>query len=161
MDLIIGITGHTKGLGQYLFNEFEKNNEVKGFSRSNGYDIKNTNNRKKILEEVKNCDIFINLVHNYYHQTDILFELFQSWEKQEKLIINISSEVVESNDWGMDRFDYIEYKNQKQNMENMARTLQNRNSKPGIVNYRISEINFESDFTNLNSIINEFQLSKK
>ena len=91
----------------------------------------------------------------------MLFELFQEWENQEKLIINVSSQVVDSDDWGMDRYDYIEYKNQKQNMENMSRTLQNKNVKPSVVNYRISEINFQADFTNLNNIINEFKLHKK
>tara|TARA_E500000331_G_scaffold351367_1_gene397908 strand:+ start:1460 stop:1945 length:486 start_codon:yes stop_codon:yes gene_type:complete len=161
MNVMIGITGHTKGLGQHLFNQFQKNYHVKGFSRSNGFDIKNPNNRKKIYEQIKDCNIFINLVHNYYHQTDVLFELFQEWENQEKLIINVSSQVVDSDDWGMDRYDYIEYKNQKQNMENMSRTLQNKNVKPSVVNYRISEINFQADFTNLNNIINEFKLHKK
>jgi len=158
---MIGITGHTKGLGQYLYSEFTKKYHVKGFSRSNGYDIKNPFDRKKILEQIQNFDIFVNLVHNYYHQSDILFELFQKWEHKNKLIINISSAVVDDLDWGMKRFDLIEYKNQKQNLENLAKTLKSKNSKPKIVNYKISEINFDTDFTSLNNIIDEFRLLKK
>ena len=56
---MIGITGHTKGLGQHLFNQFQKNNHVKGFSRSNGFDIKNPNHRQKIYEQIEDCDILL------------------------------------------------------------------------------------------------------
>ena len=156
----IGITGHTKNLGQFLFEKLGIDHQLIGFSRSNGYDIKNPLDRKKIIKSCDECDIFINLVHNYYHQTDILFELFKSWESQgKKLIINISSMVVDNEKWGIDRLDYIEYKNQKKALESMANILQQRSSEITIKNYRISEINFQSDLDNLNSIIYEFKLS--
>jgi len=156
----IGITGHTKNLGQFLFEKLSLNYQIIGFSRSNGYDIKSPLDRKKIIKNCHDCDIFINLVHNYYHQTDVLFELFKSWESQgKKLIINISSMVVDNEKWGIDRLDYIEYKNQKKALESMANILQQRSSKIIIKNYRISEINFQSDLDNLNTIINEFALS--
>jgi len=155
----VGITGHTKGLGKILFDSFFKNFRIAGFSRSNGYDIKNPFARKKILQECIDCNIFINLAHNYYHQTDLLFEFFKSWQGQKKLIINISSTVVDDESWGLDRFDYIEYKNQKISLETMAKILNKKNIFPFITNYRISEINFQEDFKNLNNIINEFILS--
>ena len=75
----IAITGHTKGLGKHLFDSLSQKHDTIGFSRSNGYDIKDPKNREKIIEESKECDILINLVHNYYHQTDQLFEFHQSW----------------------------------------------------------------------------------
>ena len=109
----IGLTGHTKGLCKTLVDCFSKSFKTKGFSRSNGYDIKNPFDRKKIIKECIDCNIFINLAHNYYHQTDLLFEFFKSWQGQKKLIINISSTVVDNKSWGLDRFDHIEYKNQK------------------------------------------------
>ena len=156
----IGITGHTKNLGQFLFEKLSIDHQLFGFSRSNGYDIKSPIDRKKIIKNCNDCDIFINLVHNYYHQTDILFELFKSWESQgKKLIINISSMVVDDEKWGIDRLDYIEYKNQKKALESMSSLLQKRPSKITIKNYRISEINFQSDLDNLNTIIHEFKLS--
>jgi hypothetical protein len=67
--------------------------------------------------------------------------------------------VVDNEKWGIDRLDYIEYKNQKKALESMANILQQRSSKIIIKNYRISEINFQSDLDNLNTIINEFALS--
>lgn len=155
----VGITGHTKGLGKILFDSFSKSFEIKGFSRSNGYDIKNPFDRKKIIKECIDCNIFVNLAHNYYHQTDLLFELFKFWQGQKKLIINISSMVVDNESWGLDRFDHIEYKNQKISLETMSKILNKNNVFPVIKNYRILEINFKEDLKNLNNIINEFILS--
>jgi len=100
-------------------------------------------------------------VHNYYHQTDLLYEFYTAWQNSKKLIINISSGVVNDVDWGIDRLDYLEYKNQKMALENMSNLLQRRNNQIKINNYRIAEINFSEDLINLNTIINEFRLSKK
>ena len=87
--------------------------------------------------------------------------MFKAWEEQNKLIINISSSVVDEDDWGQDRLDLIEYKNQKKACQSMAQYLAKRNGKLQIRNYKITEINFTEDTKNLNSIINEFQFSKK
>lgn len=90
----IAITGHTSGIGKALFDRFRsKDNEVIGFSRSNGYDISDPDARKKILEEVKDFDVFVN---NAYNDTDssqyfLLKEIFDFWTSKEKTIINISS----------------------------------------------------------------------
>ena len=157
----IALTGHTKGLGAEIFKNFSSEHSVLGFSRSNGYDIKSAIDRKKILKASLEADVLINLVHNYYHQTDLLFEFFKAWENKNKLIINISSVVVENMFWGQDRFDFIEYKNQKKALESMSIYLSNKKSKPQIKNYRISEINFITDVKYLNKIINEFEISKK
>jgi len=161
MGIKIAITGHTKGLGAEIFKHLESTHTVIGFSRSNGYDIKSPLDRRKILKASAEADVLINLVHNYYHQTDLLFEFFQAWEHAEKLIINISSGVVEDVTWGQDRLDFIEYKNQKKALESMAGYLSQRKAKLKIRNYRISEINFIKDVNNLNNIIDEFQISKK
>ena len=47
--MIIALTGHTKGLGAELYKDLTHQYKVIGFSRSNGYDIKNPNDRKKII----------------------------------------------------------------------------------------------------------------
>jgi len=157
----IALTGHTNGLGAEILKYFSSNHSILGFSRSNGYDIKSPADRKKIIKESENADVFINLVHNYYHQTDVLFELYSKWEQQNKLIINIGSSVVDNDNWGLDRLDFIEYKNQKIALESMSRLLSKRTSLVTIKNYKISEINFQQDVSNLNTIIDEFRLSKK
>ena len=49
----VRITGHTKGLGQSLYNHFkEKFEDVVGFDSSSTVD--------QIIEQSKNCDLFIN-----------------------------------------------------------------------------------------------------
>lgn len=55
----IGITGHTQGLGNSLFDYYQSlGHECVGFSRSNGYDI--TLKFDDIVNELKHFDLFIN-----------------------------------------------------------------------------------------------------
>ena len=91
MGMKIAITGHTKGLGAEITKHFEKEHEVIGFSRTNGYDIKSPIDRNKIVKASADADVFINLVHNYYHQTDLLLEFFKEWEQQDKLCLLYTS----------------------------------------------------------------------
>ena len=53
----IGITGHSKNLGKFLFDYYSIDHDVIGFSRSNGYDINDPSN---IIERSKDLDLFIN-----------------------------------------------------------------------------------------------------
>tara|TARA_B100000424_G_scaffold68943_1_gene51139 strand:+ start:838 stop:1329 length:492 start_codon:yes stop_codon:yes gene_type:complete len=163
MAIKIAITGHTKGLGKHLFDSLSQKHDIIGFSRSNGYDIKNPNHRKKIIEESKECDILINLVHNYYHQTDLLFEFHQSWSGKEKLIICIGTKAVHDKAFGNGDYSLIEYRTQKKNMITMIENLQNSWKLPHINLYEIQEINFEADVENLNKIvdIHERKIFKK
>lgn len=67
----IAITGHTKGIGKSLYDYFCKNNHtVFGFSRSNGYDI--NLNQDRILDVVKDCDVFINNASSNDSQLQLL-----------------------------------------------------------------------------------------
>ena len=152
----IGITGHSKGLGMSLYNTLSSNNhKVLGFSRSNGFDIKNPAQRKLIIDAMKDFDIFINLVHNYYHQSDLLFELHKEWNNQDKTIINISSAVVTNNNWAVDNYKMMEYKIQKINLETMAKHLNMINIFPKLVTYTITEIEVEHNTRNISKLINE------
>ena len=82
----IAITGHTSGLGKYLYDNFE---DTIGFSRSNGYDIKNY---KDIVKELDEVDVFINNAHSGFYQVELLYCLFDKWKYiPNKSIINISS----------------------------------------------------------------------
>ena len=157
----IALTGHSNGLGQALFEFLSQKYEVIGFSRSNGYDIKNPSDREKIIKESKDCDIFINLVHNYYHQTDLLLELHKSWKGLQKYIINIGTSAVDDWNFGLGDYQMSEYKVQKTTLVDMITTLKRSFQHPILKLYVISEINFDKDISNLNSIIeNECKLSK-
>lgn len=157
----IAITGHSKGLGKALFEFLSQKHKIIGFSRSNGYDIKSPGDRKKIIKESKDCDVFINLVHNYYHQTDLLLELHKSWKGLQKYIINIGTSAVDNGDFGIGDYQLSEYKVQKTTLVDMITTLKKSFQYPILKLYVISEINFDKDISNLNSIIeNDCQLSK-
>ena len=91
----IAITGHTQGFGLSLYKIFKsQDNDVLGFSRSNGFDIGDNLIRKQILNEIKNFDIFINNAYHPQGQIDILNEILKCWDKTEKIIVNISSLIV-------------------------------------------------------------------
>ncbi len=85
----IAITGHSKGIGKALYDTLSAEHEVEGFSRSNGFDIQNTN---LIVRAVKGFDVFVNNAYFDLKQVDILNSLWQKWKYDEtKTIVNISS----------------------------------------------------------------------
>jgi hypothetical protein len=69
------ITGHTRGIGQYLYNYFSADtaNQVIGLSRSNGYDLKTSLDR--VLEITKGCDLFINNAYYNNAQYELVKQL--------------------------------------------------------------------------------------
>lgn len=93
----IAITGHTKGLGKFLYDSFiADGHTVVGFSRSTGYNIKNKEDRERIVVQSKDCDLFINNAYNYEDwdnsQLDMLKDMYFSWLNDKvKCIINMSS----------------------------------------------------------------------
>lgn len=88
----IAITGHTSGLGLELKKVYEADgNEVIGFSRSNGYDLRDWSQMQKMLSQSLDCDMFISCAKPDFVQTIILYEIWKKWRGQHKLIINISS----------------------------------------------------------------------
>ena len=89
----IAITGHTKGIGEAIYDYFEKNNEVYGFSRSNGFDISDKLIRQLIANTAKDFDIFVNNAYSNYDnsQLEMLKEMSTIWKNTNKIIINIST----------------------------------------------------------------------
>jgi len=104
------ITGHTQGIGLALFNTVE--NAI-GFSTSNGYDITLKKDRKRIIEQSSECNIFINNAHSHYGQVDMLLDLFAAWKDQDKLVINIGSRIAEDTTCLKNYEHLLEYQIQK------------------------------------------------
>jgi NAD(P)-dependent dehydrogenase (short-subunit alcohol dehydrogenase family) len=94
----IALTGHTSGLGLAIHNHFSIECV---FSRSNNYDLLDAKNIKSMVNAAQDCDIFINnafpaiaadKVEGMSTQLDILYQMYQRWEKHNnKLIINLGS----------------------------------------------------------------------
>ena len=90
----IGITGHSDFLGKGLFDFLGKKHEVIGFSRSNGYDLKNY---KNILTDVLDLDVFINNTYHPSLQQKIFEELFDLWKDKDKTIFNVLTSAIFNN----------------------------------------------------------------
>jgi short-subunit dehydrogenase len=90
----IAITGHTKGIGEQLWNRLEDRGfELKGFSRSNGYNLLKTSTCKKVVKEVKewNADVFINNAYVPDNQVRLLYLMYEQWQDRPRLIVNLSA----------------------------------------------------------------------
>jgi short-subunit dehydrogenase len=81
------ITGHTRGIGKRAFERLTPN--VIGFSKSTGYDITNFADRRRIIDESSNCDIFINNATEGFGQTLLFLELLEAWKDTDKTIIKL------------------------------------------------------------------------
>jgi len=123
----IGITGHSDSLGKGLFDFLRKNHEVIGFSRSNGYDLKNY---KNILTDVVDLDVFINNTYHPNLQQKIFEELFDLWKYENKTIFNVLTSAI-FNDGS-----FADYRENKLNLQKstLERINSNLDKKVRIVN---------------------------
>lgn len=85
------LTGHTRGFGKYILEKISKEHEVKCFSKSTGFDITKKDIRTSIVDQIDNCDVFINCAQQGYAQIELLYDVFYSWAEKPKLILNIGS----------------------------------------------------------------------
>jgi short-subunit dehydrogenase involved in D-alanine esterification of teichoic acids len=86
------ITGHTQGIGQKLFERLSP--DAVGFSKSTGHDIMQIEDRLAIIAGSKDSEIFINNAFQSDAQVKLLYELFEIWKNEKKIIINIGSETT-------------------------------------------------------------------
>jgi hypothetical protein len=85
----IAITGHSAGIGEALAKIYaDKGHEIIGLSRRNGYNIRST---PKVAAMIEPCDMFINNAQVGFAQTELLFDVWNRWQGQNKTIMVISS----------------------------------------------------------------------
>ena len=104
---MIALTGHTGHIGKIICNHY---NDVKGFSRSNGYDIRYT--RDNIVLESSDANVFINCAHAGpgFAQTEMFWKIFNEWQHTNRVIINIGTEAANYNMWSKIRKQYASEK---------------------------------------------------
>jgi hypothetical protein len=105
-------------LGKGLFDFLRKNHEVIGFSRSNGYDLKNY---KNILTDVVDLDVFINNTYHPSLQQKIFEELFDLWKEKDKTIFNVLTSAI------FNHGSFDDYRENKLNLQKSALKLINSN----------------------------------
>jgi hypothetical protein len=154
----IGITGHSEFLGKGLFNLLKKNHDVLGFSRSNGYDLKN---HKSILSEVVDLDIFINNTYHPTYQQIIFEELFDLWKYQNKTIFNVLTSAI-FNDGSFDDYRENKLKLQQSSLNlinsNLDKKVRVVNLYPNTLEHN-KRVGFNKvEFSEIHNII-EFQIS--
>jgi NAD(P)-dependent dehydrogenase (short-subunit alcohol dehydrogenase family) len=105
------ITGHTSGLGASFYKLLDKHGyEVHGFSRSNGYDLRDYSQVSYMLEQIKEFDLFVNNAKPEYTQAQIVYRLARDWHKGTVLSIG-SQAAINLPEW-TDTF-LLEYLTQK------------------------------------------------
>lgn len=89
----IAITGHTSGLGKCFYDELSnRGHTVAGFSRTNGYDLRDYSKVGLMLDNIVDFDIFINNAKPEYAQSQILYRLVRTWTTG--TIISIGSQAI-------------------------------------------------------------------
>lgn len=89
--MIIGITGHTSGIGKWTAEKFTDHTVI-GASRSNGYNICEY---EKIISLFESCDVIFNNAYDGIHQSNLLEQMYYRWGDTEKTIINTGSYAIQ------------------------------------------------------------------
>jgi hypothetical protein len=106
------ITGHTSGLGKYLYEYFSSKVPINGLSRSNGFDILTDQN--KIMAKVSHSDVFINCTHHGDCQKQLLLSLVN--KVKNIIVIGTSMQMF-------DDFLSLSYIQEKRNLSECCRLL--------------------------------------
>ncbi len=69
----------------------KQGHEVVGLSRRNGYNVRSI---PKVAGMIEPCDVFINNAQVGFVQTELLWEVWRRWQGQDKIIVNISTQMV-------------------------------------------------------------------
>ena len=70
----IALTGHTKGLGSAIYENLGQKHKITGFSRSNGYDI--IQDQDKIMDKIEDCPLVVVNAHAGRGQLTLLKRIY-------------------------------------------------------------------------------------
>lgn len=132
------ITGHTRGLGLKLVSTPPICDNFIGFSRSHGYDISNPQSRNDIVRLIDDCDVFINNAYHGHSQTDLLYQVWDSWATTDKIIVNIGSNTTD----GIKSFVH-DYSAHKASLDKASEQLSNQNSRCKVILARFGYLGTE------------------
>ena len=125
----IAITGHTAGIGKSFATYLAtRGHEIVGLSKREGNNIRNI---PKIVEQIVDCDMWINNAQSGYAQTELLYKIVDAWQGQQDKMIWIISTMMTQDPGvpdipGQSWIAMAEYKNQKRALEDAFRQLKNK-----------------------------------
>ena len=125
----IAITGHTAGIGQSFSKYLEsRGHNIVGLSKREGNNIRNI---PKIVEQIVECDMFINNAQAGFAQTELFLSVVEKWaDDSNKMIWNIST--IMTQDYvlpdipGLTTRQTAEYRTQKRALEDAVNTMRNK-----------------------------------
>lgn len=125
----IAVTGHSAGIGRAFARTYEAHgHEVIGLSRRNGYNIRSL---LKVAAMIEPCDLFINNAQVGFAQTELLWEVWRRWQGQDKIIVNISTQMVSMQ--YAPKIEWDEYLIQKKTLELAQETMMYRSELPRLI----------------------------
>lgn len=133
------ITGHASGIGKALLETFTENGqECIGFDILNGYDLRDEETLKHVIESCRDADVFIN--NALPNQSKLLEEIYNLWVGDSKVIINLSSAVTFFYNKDNIPNEFEGYYQHKQHLNDVCKSLTPQR-KPYIMNVRPSWVN--------------------
>lgn len=123
------ISGHTSGIGLAIYDHFtNKGDEVVGYSRTNGLDLRDKYIFRDFVNEAEQSDVIIINANIGFKTVELLYEVFYKTQGQNKTIVVLGSrrtEVLTNKP--------MPYQIEKVAIEETARQLQNSSALPHIV----------------------------
>jgi hypothetical protein len=152
----VAITGHTQGIGKAIFDELDRrSHQVRGYSRSNNWDIMSLEIRNKILEETFDFDVFINNAYCPVAQFELLKSVVAHWQGTKKLIVNVGSKSIYSDVVPNFMQNYVTDKQQQLEFINSRRLM----AQPQILNLTLGLVNTQMSKNLLAEKLNVFDVA--
>ena len=139
----IAITGHTRGIGQALANEYTaRGHKIIGLSLSQGYNI---NEPWSLVPIIEQCDVFINNAQDGFAQTQLLFDVWEKWQNNPaKKIINIGAKMSQEPLTTVPGIWMTKYRVYKTTMDEAVKQLRHQAPFPKIITVRPGGVKTES-----------------
>lgn len=132
----VAITGHSNGIGRAFAKYLsDRGHEIVGLSKRDGNNIRNI---PKIVEQIVDCDMFINNAQAGYAQTELFQHVAEAWNNSaDKMIWNISTVMASTYNMpsihGLSNRQLAEYRVQKRALEDATKTARSQGVKARIV----------------------------
>lgn len=142
----IAITGHTSGIGQGIYQYFEKQgHDVRGYSRSNGWTLPECESR--LLDEIADCDLFVNNSLPVGSQMFLLKETWARWKNTNKTVL-VTGSLIADIQFPATMAQVPTYQQEKQQLDILCKQLRYDNSGPRLISISpgATDTNFYNEF---------------